>query len=387
MSSSELILGKHCDFADHCDEECLQILTPYINDIERTLRGKHGNVLHYRIPLVIRSICSAYYCPHLDNRLAFKDLFTRNKYPQYDHFLIQHHLEQKGHCQIYYKQCPSIQRIILLLSNFQSYLKSRNYSKDAVSPYVIYKYYRLPQMLLDVQHIKQTHPKSFIKFYIRNNVIEFKPFDDHDGCIDHKQHSHMMEEYEDDLFVDATQHNEEEEAMKEYLMSMHDEFIHHQDTKQQLKQSVMYIMDNNAERYVFALLGVLKSVSKKLFKNEAKYRVLDTTNIHVVQRLLGYDGVFEFLSVLGFEANTAGNKLICQHQASMEVIRNAINVIDECAAERRTQLNANRTTAANNTAGSFGGWEIDKLLVVVIAALIALLAVIITGFVSTSGLV
>eukprot|EP00484_Ammonia_sp_Unknown_P020204 CAMPEP_0197038068 /NCGR_PEP_ID=MMETSP1384-20130603/15105_1 /TAXON_ID=29189 /ORGANISM="Ammonia sp." /LENGTH=530 /DNA_ID=CAMNT_0042468461 /DNA_START=46 /DNA_END=1638 /DNA_ORIENTATION=- len=338
-NSSEEILAKHCDYTVHCDEQCMHILKPYIDNIERALQWQHaGNKLYHEIPVVIRSICSAYYCQHLDYRLAFKHLFHTNEYAEYGNFLSQHHGSDEQayeRCKLGYKSCPSIQRVIFVLSNFQSYLERNLWSKEPLSPYVTYAYYTLQQLSVDLAHINEIHPENFIKFYIRNNVIEFKSWHHFDGCIDHEQ---PLPNNEHD--------DEEEESLKQNLLNIHHEFIHHVQSGQQFQVAVSYIIAKNTDETIFDLLGVLRSISKKLFKNEERYRTLDTTNPRVIERLLGFDGVFEFLSVLGFASNALGNKLVCEHQPSMEVIRNAISIIDTLAPERH----AVDTTAVMNAA-------------------------------------
>merc|ERR1719491_2379946 len=54
----------------------------------------------------------------------------------------------------------------------------------------------------------------------------------------------------------------------------------------------------------------LRSVAKKLLKDDIRYRTLDTTNPIVTERLIGFEGVLDFLQLLGFESDEKGMKLV-----------------------------------------------------------------------------
>jgi len=77
-----------------------------------------------------------------------------------------------------------------------------------------------------------------------------------------------------------------------------------------------------------SVFSTLRSVAKKLLKDDARYRTLDTTNPKVMERLIGYEGVLDFLQLLGFESDAMGMKLICQEAPSAQVVQNAITVLN-----------------------------------------------------------
>lgn len=82
---------------------------------------------------------------------------------------------------------------------------------------------------------------------------------------------------------------------------------------------------NDCPHIVFV---TLRSVARKLLKNDPRYRILDTTNAKVVARLIGFEGVLEFLMLLGFEADSMGMKLICKQTPSSNVIQCAMEVLN-----------------------------------------------------------
>merc|ERR1719242_2966958 len=77
-----------------------------------------------------------------------------------------------------------------------------------------------------------------------------------------------------------------------------------------------------------AVFSTLRSVAKKLLKDNARYRTLDTTNPKVMERLIGFEGVLDFLMLLGFESDAMGMKLICQQKPSPKVVSSAIKVLN-----------------------------------------------------------
>ena len=75
--------------------------------------------------------------------------------------------------------------------------------------------------------------------------------------------------------------------------------------------------------------NTLKAVTKKLYKDDPKYRTLDTTNPKVIERLIGFEGVLDFLRLLGFESDLVGAKLICTEKPQHEVLDVALDVLKE----------------------------------------------------------
>eukprot|EP00485_Elphidium_margaritaceum_P004231 CAMPEP_0202693288 /NCGR_PEP_ID=MMETSP1385-20130828/7442_1 /ASSEMBLY_ACC=CAM_ASM_000861 /TAXON_ID=933848 /ORGANISM="Elphidium margaritaceum" /LENGTH=1095 /DNA_ID=CAMNT_0049348947 /DNA_START=39 /DNA_END=3326 /DNA_ORIENTATION=- len=76
------------------------------------------------------------------------------------------------------------------------------------------------------------------------------------------------------------------------------------------------------------VFSTLRSVAKKLLKDDVRYRTLDTTNPKVMERLIGFEGVLDFLMLLGFESDAMGAKLICEQKPSPDVVKNAITVLN-----------------------------------------------------------
>jgi len=76
------------------------------------------------------------------------------------------------------------------------------------------------------------------------------------------------------------------------------------------------------------VFSTLRSVAKKLLKDDVRYRTLDTTNPKVMERLIGFEGVLDFLMLLGFSSDAMGMKLVCQQKPSQQVVRNAIDVLN-----------------------------------------------------------
>merc|ERR1719242_2935458 len=77
-----------------------------------------------------------------------------------------------------------------------------------------------------------------------------------------------------------------------------------------------------------SVFSTLRSVAKKLLKDNVRYRTLDTTNPKVMERLIGFEGVLDFLMLLGFESDAMGMKLICQQKPSPKVVSSAIKVLN-----------------------------------------------------------
>eukprot|EP01083_Nonionella_stella_P311865 1113383_1 len=317
-------MNKYYDFLTHCDDECKNIVTPYINGIERMFCDQHGDNPYYRIPFALKSICSAYYCKHLEYRLSFKALFTQ--YPTNDHLLLGY---QNPHCKHNWQSCPSIQRITHVLSNFQSYLHA--HKDDLAAPYVTYRYYQIKQILSDLHHINHTHPQNMVQFYIRNKIIPRQVLQCMGSCVDDA----IVSEYNDINRLTTM-----DAWLKYNLFGIHEQFIHHSECTSQFTIALNHIVAHNDAQNIRYLLSTLKSVAKKFYKKDAdihKYRTLDTTNPEVQRRLMGFEGVLHFLSLLGFESNAIGTKLVCNHLPSKHVVRNAITVIDAYRSNVETQ--------------------------------------------------
>ncbi len=296
---------QHFDYLHDCDDECKNIIIPYLNDIQRILLAQHNNIIYSEIPFVIQSICASYYCHHMEYRLSFKSLFAQ--FPTYTHFLSSYH---NPHCKYNFQSCEAIKRIKYILHSFDSYLNSNLWAKQALSPYITYKYYDIKQILIDINHIHQIHPENMIKFYLKHNHNN----DCHNAC----------------LHIHSNQHNNDcndmEQCLKYNILDIHNEFIHHNAMKQQFEACISHIITYNDN--VLALLNTLRNVCKKINNFHDKYRVLDTTNPLVQQKLMGYDGILLFLSLLGFESNMMATKLVCKYPPSLNVIQDVISIIN-----------------------------------------------------------
>ena len=81
--------------------------------------------------------------------------------------------------------------------------------------------------------------------------------------------------------------------------------------------------------------NALKSVTTKLYKDDPKYRTLDTTNPVVIEKLMGFEGALDFLHSLGFESDLVGAKLVCKEKPKHEVLDMALDVLKEYSRKFR----------------------------------------------------
>eukprot|EP01084_Bolivina_argentea_P295901 509556_1 len=95
------------------------------------------------------------------------------------------------------------------------------------------------------------------------------------------------------------------------------------------------------------VFSTLRSVAKKLLKDDVRYRTLDTTNPSVTERLLGFEGVLEFLMLLGFESDAMGMKLICELKPTRYVVNNAISVLNSYQQRFRMTAGGGGVDVAN----------------------------------------
>ena len=78
------------------------------------------------------------------------------------------------------------------------------------------------------------------------------------------------------------------------------------------------------------VFNTLRGVTKKLITDDdPRYRVLDVNNQKVVERLLGYDGVIEFLHLLGFEIDDTASKLIVQTKPKFQHLSLGLEVLNQ----------------------------------------------------------
>eukprot|EP01083_Nonionella_stella_P177391 623331_1 len=103
-------------------------------------------------------------------------------------------------------------------------------------------------------------------------------------------------------------------------------------TKKLLKDDVRYrTLDTHNTNIVNpgTLLNTLRNLTKKLLKDDVRYRTLDTHNTNIVDRVLSYEGVLDFLTLLGYEPDMSRTKLLCKTKPQPLLVRNAITVLDQ----------------------------------------------------------
>ena len=105
----------------------------------------------------------------------------------------------------------------------------------------------------------------------------------------------------------------------------------------------------------YLILDTLRSVTRKLFRHDPRYRTLDTTNPRVQERLLGYEHAIDFLELLGFKPDALGMKLKCHHDMPDPVLQNAMQVLNKY----REYANPDKDTHDNNE----DTWTFDMILI------------------------
>eukprot|EP01083_Nonionella_stella_P318050 1160617_1 len=98
-------------------------------------------------------------------------------------------------------------------------------------------------------------------------------------------------------------------------------------SKPEFERVAQNIAQYNKKVNTLDIFATLRSVTKKLLKDDIRYRTLDTTNPIVIEKLVGFDGVLDFLLLLGFESDPMGMKLICEPKPSKLIVRNAVEVL------------------------------------------------------------
>ena len=97
--------------------------------------------------------------------------------------------------------------------------------------------------------------------------------------------------------------------------------------KSRFERATMAIGTGNHDS--LAVLKTLKSVCRKTLKDDDKYRTLDLQNPRVVERLITFQYVPNFLYELGFKLNEPeGIKLICHVKPSVQVIETAVYILN-----------------------------------------------------------
>ena len=90
-------------------------------------------------------------------------------------------------------------------------------------------------------------------------------------------------------------------------------------------------------------------------QDNARYRTLDTTNPKVMERLIGFEGVLDFLMLLGFESDAMGMKLICGQKPSPKVVHSAIKVLN--SYQQRFRMTDDGSKAATGSKAAANGKE------------------------------
>ena len=76
----------------------------------------------------------------------------------------------------------------------------------------------------------------------------------------------------------------------------------------------------------------------------------------MTERLIGFEGVLDFLMLLGFSADAMETKLICEEKPSQQVVRNAIEVLNTY----ETRLGLGRQKKRRNDNGAANGMKPQK---------------------------
>lgn len=91
------------------------------------------------------------------------------------------------------------------------------------------------------------------------------------------------------------------------------------------------------------LFKTLISISRKLMKEEARFHRLDLQNPKVIEHLIGYECVIDFLVLLGFKSNRHGTMLVCEPPPRVDVIKSAIAALK--SYENRLTFNRKNISA------------------------------------------
>ena len=297
----------YADYLNHIDDKCKNRCSSFIAPIQIMLLNKHNNNPYYQIPFEVSCICSAYYCKHLNYRLSFKKYFIKNGYPTYQ----RNQIDKTPLCS-QYKTCPSIQRIIFLLSLFQKYMNTS--CKEYIIPYMTYRYYPRRQIKADMIHIDKYHHKNMIKYYIRDAV--FKSVIPSSRCPDDCHHSNTMQN-----FLKQKCNDKRERRLRFCIWDLHDVFIHDSLHWPRLK----YALGNIVESYTGIdrqnLFLALTRATEKLWTKDMRVRI-DRRGV------FGDNVVTEYLSLIGYEWNEVGDELICEYRPPDEIIESAIYAVD-----------------------------------------------------------
>eukprot|EP01084_Bolivina_argentea_P265094 449220_1 len=95
-------------------------------------------------------------------------------------------------------------------------------------------------------------------------------------------------------------------------------------TEDEFRNAVSYIAINCDNTYVLKTLFDL--LNELVTKDDIRYTTLDTTLD--MERLIGYEGVLDFLLLIGWESDLLGHKLFCFKKPKLNVVRNAMNAIN-----------------------------------------------------------
>jgi len=100
---------------------------------------------------------------------------------------------------------------------------------------------------------------------------------------------------------------------------------------QELERAASVIAAKNVDPS--PVFETLRSVAKKLLEDDPKldFRTLDTRTPKMIERLIGFEGVLDFLQLLGFESDEKGMKLVCEEKPSVLTVMNAVDVLDMLA--------------------------------------------------------
>merc|ERR1719491_672145 len=98
---------------------------------------------------------------------------------------------------------------------------------------------------------------------------------------------------------------------------------------QELERAASVIAAKNVDPS--PVFETLRSVAKKLLEDDPKldFRTLDTRTPKMIERLIGFEGVLDFLRLLGFECDHTRTKLVCEEKPLVLTVNNAVDVLDK----------------------------------------------------------
>ncbi|ETO07069.1 hypothetical protein RFI_30324 [Reticulomyxa filosa] len=129
---------------------------------------------------------------------------------------------------------------------------------------------------------------------------------------------------------------------KGYLISLFEDYnSNNGDVRVASKHVTNYNMMRavTEQRHLKHVFNTLRSAAKKLLNDDNMYHTLYMVNHKVEERLFEYEGVINFLLLLGFDSDVMGQRFICKEKLNQEVIRTAIRVLDGHESKLKAVVN------------------------------------------------